>query len=68
MLSEVSLMLDTEGVHPYLFEPEWSSSQSDEETLWLCLLQYAVWSINYYMQQISQNITDDLTRARRARS
>ena len=26
-------MLDAEGVHPYLFEPEQSSSESDEETL-----------------------------------
>jgi len=33
VLSEVSLMLDMEEVHPYLFEPERSSSESDEETL-----------------------------------
>ena len=30
MLSEAS---DTEGIHPYLFEHEWSSCESDEETL-----------------------------------
>jgi len=33
VLLEASLMLDMEEVHPYLFEPEWSSSDSDEETL-----------------------------------
>jgi len=33
VLSEASLMLDTEEVHPYLFEPEQSSSDSDEEIL-----------------------------------
>jgi len=32
--SEVSLSLHTEdAVHPYLFEPEWSSSELDSETL-----------------------------------
>jgi len=35
VLSEASLMLDMEEVHPYLFEPEWSSSKSDEETLYI---------------------------------
>ena len=33
VLSEASLMLDTEGVDPYLFKPERSSSESHEETL-----------------------------------
>ena len=33
VLSEASLMLDTEGVHSNLFEPERSSSESDEKTL-----------------------------------
>jgi len=33
VLSEASLMLDTEGVDPYLFKPERSSSESGEETL-----------------------------------